>query len=73
MEIVIVERKKKLTLILCFFEFKTITTSDIENLTAQIHGLYNCHQVVKKKMVCHVTVTLYHFRFRVFLFIFTQG
>ena len=30
-----------------FFQFKTITTCDIENLTAQMHGLYNCHQVVK--------------------------
>ena len=52
-EIVIVERKK-MTFILCFFECKTITTCDIENLAAQIHGLYNCHQVVKKYMVCHV-------------------
>ena len=47
-ENVIVERKKKLTLILCLLEFKTIITCDIENLTAQIHGLYNCHQVHKK-------------------------
>ena len=56
-EIMIVEQKK--IDILCFFEFKTITTCDIENLTAQIHGLYNCHQVIKN-MVCHVTVTFYH-------------
>ena len=62
-EIVIVERKKKLTFILCLLEFKTITTCDIENLTAQKHGLYNCHQVVKD-MVCHVTVTFYHFCFQ---------
>ena len=64
-EIVIVERKK-LTLILCLLEFKTITTCDIENLTAQIHGLYNCHQV-HKNMMHHVTVT---FVFFVFVFVF---
>ena len=45
------------TFISCFLEFKTITTCDNENLTAQMHGLYTCHQVVKKYGVprdCHV-------------------
>ena len=29
----------------------TIITCDIENLTAQMHGLYNCHEVIKN-VVC---------------------
>ena len=36
--------------------FEIITTCGIENLTAQIHGLYNCHQVILKSVSrnCHV-------------------